>query len=376
MIPGPLAEFAEDHARVEAAFQALAGRGIIAAAPDGAGYSMRDMTAASLRALQIGRSTPTAALALLYLTYPGDVDASANWDACGACTPHVLAQWAAGGIACNEFAYNLLNRTSIYLSRIGDHASQLKLARAVNEIARLIHGEKHMDFSVSLANLGRAHMDAGNFTEGEACIAEAVTLDERNHPGSESLASKYGMHGRALLAMAQRGERSRLPTAKRRYQSALRLSRQLNGRDSDEVANDLNGLALVRGALHDRAAASRLHRAALRIQRRRLPVGDARLATYILNVGNDMLMNGDPESAEDLLREGLAAREKALAEFPEHDDLRRAARALVVCLLAIAMKGHHRRTHLPEAWALCEKYGLSYLQENEFARQHVIKLVY
>jgi tetratricopeptide (TPR) repeat protein len=374
-IPEAIQSLVRDGARVRAAFAALTGRSLL---ERGEGvWSMHRMTAAALRHLQQdGKdgATAKAAAALLAAVYPGgtarNVNNSAEWPLCARLTPHVRALWASGAAPETEAVDYLFNQAAIYLDKIADYSGGLDMVRASFTLIKKRLPEEHRNMALGLGTLGVALMRAGELDEAEEHLARAVKLDEAHRPDTVRLANRYDQHGAVFGKLAQAGDATALPRALKRHQQALALFRQLSGRTSDDTAQALNNLALVRARQGRTAAAARLSQAALAIRREALDPGDARLGTSLVNTGSYWLKSGSVHRAEALLREALELRQKVFAEQPQHPETRNAASWLISCLLVLARAGDDAEARRAEARALCAQYGFDFDQEIEHAKQY------
>ena len=222
---------------------------------------------------------------------------------------------------------------------------------------------------MGLANLGLATGKSGDWVEGEALLSRAVALDEAFRPGSPDLASKFNMHGLALMELASAGDAAMLPLALKRRQKALALRRVLFNRASEEVATSLYSVGTVRFQQGRIGAAARLNAAALKIRRAVLPPDDTRLATSAMHTGMALLRQGAADRAEPLLGEALTIWEGALKDNPRHTDRRIAAQWLTTCLLVRAREGENQGLREAKAKKLCTQYLLDFDQQlNDAAR--------
>ena len=367
----PIRDLAQSPPRTRAAVAELEDRSLLTQAAEG--YAMHRMTAIALRARQDSSAPAEAAALLLAAVYPGgdkNPSYSPQWPLCRRLTPHVRALWETGHAPKIAAMDRLLNQSAIYLGKIADFQGSLAMAGAALEIKTARLPEEHRDIAVGHANLGTALQKTNDMDGARQHLERAVALNEKHRPDTTDLAQSFSKLASLLLTLGRSGDTAALDDAARRYRQALAINWQRSGRESEPVAQNLNGLGVVRDAQSSPAISRGLLAASLRLRRKLLPAGDARLAYGLINTGSIALKTGRADRAEPLLQEALDLRETVFAEQPEHPERIGASRWLISCLLTRARAGEGAETREAQAQALCDRYNFDIEERRQIAAQY------
>lgn len=365
-VPADVWALAGDSERVEAALAVLVRRSLLVRA--GTGHGLHRMSAASVRALpaRAGRrdAAARAAAAVLAASYPGGAKKSPafteNWPACARLTPHVLALhrvWplAEGDLLTSPAADYLFNQGSIYLQQMAEPAPALALAEASLRLKLARLPENSPAVAVGWSTLGSAYGEAGKLAEAVAAQAENVRFRQAHDAPPEFLATAYDNQAVALDALGRaRGDRALLEQALEANKAALDLRWDAFGEESEPVAKSLSNRASLLGSVKDLPRARDLSLHALKIGRKLLLPGDAKLGTMLSNACTNHLMLGEAEAALPLAEEALRVHRAAFGR-DDHTNVRSTASLLLVCLLVLARRDPARAV---EAQRISAEFGL------------------
>ena len=203
-----------------------------------------------------------------------------------------------------DYARTLHNLASSYIDAgdLQDAEPQLREALAIR---RKILGNNHPDLFYGLNNLSLVLLTKGDWKGAEQFAREGLALDQRvlapNHP---QIASAHNGVARVLEA------EGKLSEAEQEYGQALDVLRAAN-QSSGWAASQINlNLAILELDRRQYAEAERRSRSALE-NFRKLGGDDTPLvATALIEVANDRVFQGDPQSVEPLLRQALKIRQE------------------------------------------------------------------
>jgi serine/threonine-protein kinase len=190
------------------------------------------------------------------------------------------------------------------LAQGSDFEAALPQFKAALAMRRRLFGEVHVDVARSLNNLALVQHDLGDYAAAEPLYRQAIALDRRLNRH----AHRYSL-GNLSLLLQDRGD---YRGAEALLRQRLALVRQEEGEESEDMADSLDRLGLVRVAQDDFAAGERYLRTALAIRRRLLGPEDREVARSLTNLGMALRERGDLAGAAPLLESGLALRLRVL----------------------------------------------------------------
>ena len=372
-IPIELWTLAQNESSVDRAFADLRDRSLLDH-EDEDSWRLHRLTQEVQRGLLQNDTTTgwhAVAAALLAASYPHRSDFSENWSICARLDPHVavLADNTPPATAAMEY---LLNQASIYLDtqRMDDRALRYSEENLRLNEARL--GKVHKNVGTACNNLAVRYLRLGRMAEAEAMAVRTIEIvEDRPNFAEANFAIALSTHGviaedvgRSRTGAAQR---KKLDLAERRYEQALEIDEHQYGRQSREVAVDLNNLANLHGwkGKWDRAIAR--HADALTIRSAVLDASDPDIPQILHNLAGTLLQSGRARqrheglSVLDLLEEALAIYEDAFDRV-DHPDRVETAGFLASAHWALLELGPPItgtvQPNADRAVALCATYGL------------------
>jgi serine/threonine protein kinase/tetratricopeptide (TPR) repeat protein len=203
-----------------------------------------------------------------------------------------------------EYAISSHNLASVLID-LGDLSGAESRLRETLVIRRKVLGNDHPDLFYSLNNLAFVLLNEGNWKEAEPFAREALALNLRvlgkDHPQVAG-----ARNGLARVFEAE----GKFPEADQQFQLAmdtLRAANQSDGWYAAQIGLNRAMLELDRGHFADAESISRQSLEKLR----KIGGNDApAVATALIEVAQDRIFQYDPKSAEPLLREALAIRQK------------------------------------------------------------------
>ena len=365
-----LARLCGDPGRVRAAFLELEGRSLLLR--QGETWALHRMTAAALLAGETAEVSARVGAALLMAVYPGgekNPSYSENWPDCARLTPHVQALFDTGRLPETAAMDSLLNQAGIYLRTIADVETGLAFARASLALTEARLPEDDPKLAFGYHNHGVALMRAGDLEGAEVALRRAVELHEAHRPGSADLADSYNALAFVFMEQRRGGAVEAVAEAGAFFDKALALRQDLFGRKSEPVAEVLTNFSVLRDLEGRQAEAAELAEEALRIDRKVLPEGDARLGYSLNSAGALALKAGAAGRAEALLDEALALWEAVHADRPAHPEPRNTAGWQISALLVNARRGAGGAERFARAQALATQYGFDWAAQEAFAAQ-------
>jgi len=208
------------------------------------------------------------------------------------------------GTDAPEYAISSHNLASVLID-LGDLSGAESRLRETLAIRRKVLGNDHPDLFYSLNNLAFVLLNEGNWEEAEPFAREALALNLRvlgkDHPQVAG-----ARNGLARVFEAE----SKFPEADQQFQLAmdtLRAANQADGWYAAQIGLNMAMLELDRGHYADAESIARQSLEKLRkIGGNHAPA----VATALIEVAEDRIFQQDPKSAEPLLREALAIRQK------------------------------------------------------------------
>ena len=188
-------------------------------------------------------------------------------------------------------------------------------ARAVT-VARRAYGPSHPEVAARLTDRGTSLKELGEVARAESVLQEAFTIRGRLR-ASDPIADAITM-GELASTLAHAGKAER---AESLYRAVLAIDRARLGPDHNEVATDLENLAVLldehAGKLDE---ADSMYRAALAIRRKHLDAGHPTVLNIIGNIAGNLTTMGRYAEAESLQRHVLAGRRRLYPDG-QHPDI-------------------------------------------------------
>ncbi|MGH7469608.1 MAG: tetratricopeptide repeat protein [Longimicrobiales bacterium] len=180
-------------------------------------------------------------------------------------------------------------------------------------LRRTALGRTHPDVAATLLKLGILHRQHLRLDLAEPLLREAYDVWTRNlNEPSADVATALSSLGDLHLMKRDFGRAEQL------YRQALDVRRKARGAEHPEVAFDIGNLATL--FLHTKPLlADSLFSAALAIQRKTMPMGNAEVLRHIDGLATARQMQGRLDDAETMHKEALAIRIRLLGE--QHPDV-------------------------------------------------------
>jgi len=209
-------------------------------------------------------------------------------------------------------------------------------------------GKDHFFVATTLALLGSAHGDLGNYSQQKDLLERALRILEQ----------RYGKdHPEVALTLASlgnaHGDLGNYSQQKDLFERALRIKEQHYGKEHPEVAKTLTNLSNAHGYLGYYSQQKDLFEHALRIKEQHYGKEHPEVAVTLTNLGNAHGSLGDYSQQKDLLERALRIKEQHFGkEHPEvaitvynlgeaHDDLGDLRRAKELVERAFKIFVHH-----------------------------------
>jgi len=187
------------------------------------------------------------------------------------------------------------------LASRGDLEAAAPLAEKALEGYRSELGSDHPQVALVMVNLARVLRMRGDLDKAQALLEEALLVYRRKlkeHPRIADALQESALVARAL---------GRNADARRLFEQAQSMNRQMRGGEHLETANSLGHLAAIAQESGDLDSAESMLGEALAIRRLRLPVDHLLTATTARELGSILLDLGRKEEAKALLKESLPA---------------------------------------------------------------------
>jgi tetratricopeptide (TPR) repeat protein len=211
-----------------------------------------------------------------------------------------------------NYAISLSNLGDLYRA-MGDRARAEPLLRRAMEITRKAVGEGHPTYATSLNHLGKLYRAMGDRARAEALYHRAMEIYRKAvGEGHPDYATSLSNLGSLYLAMGD------YPRAEPLLCQALEIEKKAVGEDHPAYATSLNHLGWLYLAMGDRARAESPLRRALEIRKRAVGEGHRDYAASLNNLGALYQAMGDYPRAEPLLRRAMEIAKKAVGE--DHPD--------------------------------------------------------
>ncbi len=183
-------------------------------------------------------------------------------------------------------------------------------------IREKIIGNKHIDYAMSLNNLGILYMDIGKYEKSQKLLLEAKTIRELNF-GKENLvyASSLLILGNLYFEMKQYEKAESL------YVEVKYIIMKLLGKENSSYAMILNNLANLYSVIHQFEKAEQLQIEAISIREKVLGLEHPEYILSLENLGTLYYDKGDYEKAESIYVEVKSKRMKLIGK--EHPDYAR-----------------------------------------------------
>jgi serine/threonine protein kinase/tetratricopeptide (TPR) repeat protein len=194
----------------------------------------------------------------------------------------------------------------------------LPLVKSALDTRRRVLGNKNLEVTASLQNLGYLLVAKGDYAAAEPLLQESLAVRK------ELLGGNHPVVAANLAALGEVNyDKGDLVKAEEYYRASLAIRRQTLGDTHREVSDGLNDLAITLKAKGDYDEAESMYRESLAIRRKLYGEDHPAIAQSLNNLGMflyQMFLNkkNDGTEAEQLLRQALAMNQKMLGnEHPE-----------------------------------------------------------
>jgi CHAT domain-containing protein/tetratricopeptide (TPR) repeat protein len=202
-----------------------------------------------------------------------------------------------------------LNEQAVALSRKGQAAKAIPIAKQALQIKKEALGEKHPSYAIGLNTLALLYKDMGDHKQALPLFQKAQEVFK------EALGEKHPSHATSLNNLATLYEsmgdhKSALPL----HKQALSIRKEVLGEKHPHYALSLNNLALLYQHMGDRKAAMPLYKQALAIRKEVLGEKHPEYAVSLNNLALLYKDMGDHKQALPLSKQALQIKKEALGE--------------------------------------------------------------